>query len=161
MMTPNHALPVLRSPALSGTEGGQRTRREGRGCPTCVPCAGSPKLGALDQPMKTALSFLMLMCALVLIGCRGTRVDISGVSREAELDRYVGKTIVFTGRYMPTKQLTISNGKVSIEVYRTGSFQIDRDSTVMGVLKKEVIAPRPQQDQPVQLIPSGTHYFIQ
>jgi len=111
--------------------------------------------------MKTALSFLMLMCALVLIGCRGTRVDISGVSREAELDRYVGKTIVFTGRYMPTKQLTISNGKVSIEVYRTGSFQIDRDSTVMGVLKKEVIAPRPQQDQPVQLIPSGTHYFIQ
>jgi hypothetical protein len=62
---------------------------------------------------------------------------------------------------MSTKQLAISNGKVSIEVHRTGSFQMDRDTTVTGVLKKDVVAPMPQQDPPVQLIPAGVHYFIQ
>jgi hypothetical protein len=111
--------------------------------------------------MKALFYILMLMCSTVLIGCRSTPVDISGVSREADLDRYIGQTIVFTGRYMPTKELTISNGKVSIEVHRTGSFQMDRDTTVTGVLEKDVVAPIPQQDPPIQLIPPGVHYFIQ
>ena len=111
--------------------------------------------------MKTHFSFVILMCSIFLIGCGSTPVDISGVTRQADLERYIGRTVVFTGKYMPTKALSISNGEVSIEVHRTGSFSMEKDTTVTGVLKKYVIAPMPQQNPPVQMIPPGVHYFIQ
>jgi hypothetical protein len=111
--------------------------------------------------MKTAFSCSIWIGFFVLLGCASTPVDISGLSREADLDQYVGRKIAFTGKYRNTKELTISNGKVSFEVHRTGGFQFSEDVTVTGVLEKAVIPLMPQQNPPIQMMRPGVHYFIQ
>jgi hypothetical protein len=87
-------------------------------------------------------------------------IDISGVTTEAELEPHVGKFVLFKGRYQPTKVLTISNGKVSIEVERKGSVQMEKDTVVIGVLKKIAVAPSSAQNPPVQPAAPGTHFSI-
>jgi hypothetical protein len=113
--------------------------------------------------MKTILRSTILFLAIALSGCVTKTVDISYLSKEGDLERFVGQKVVFSGKCLTTKQLAISNGKVVIEVHRTGSFALDRDTTITGVLCKDTLRPLTQTETgglAVQAAPPGVHYFI-
>jgi hypothetical protein len=114
------------------------------------------------------LLFFLFLSGLLAIGCTKTSVDISNLSTQTELDKYVGKKVSFTGIYQNTKQLSISNGKISLEIYRNGSHSLNQQTTIVGILRKETIpvvesdasnefsqTPQPQPPSP------GIKYIIE
>ena len=103
------------------------------------------------------------MCGVLVTGCVVKPVDISGASTVAELDRYVGREIRFTGEYQLTKELSISNGRVSIEVSASGTFDTERTATVKGVLQKVEYPSYSPDDAQGKLLDRpfpGVHYYL-
>ncbi len=112
------------------------------------------------RPLLLATSFAALLC-----GCAHRPVDLSAVSSESELARYVGREITFQGTFQPTKELSISNGRISLEVHRPGTYELGKPTRVRGVLRSAAYPPREHAPDdhapPAQAPPPGRHFYIE
>ncbi|MCC6696831.1 MAG: formylglycine-generating enzyme family protein [Candidatus Hydrogenedentes bacterium] len=117
----------------------------------------------------TMLAFLCIT-ALICTGCVTKPLDISGVASEAELDRYLGKRVMFTGEWQDKlKAASISNGHVFISpdlAFWEGShsYCAGARETVTGYLTKRIVEEPPRAQFPVAIpyqapLP-GDYYYI-
>ncbi|MEI7999468.1 MAG: hypothetical protein WCH62_08195 [Candidatus Omnitrophota bacterium] len=90
-------------------------------------------------------------------------VDISNLSKQEELDHYLNQYVRFSGEYLNTKELEISNGRITIEDHRTGSSDLRKKSTIVGILEKSEDSSKlldKKIDDSIQQVPLGVHYYI-
>ncbi len=104
--------------------------------------------------MQKALLLTAVTSVILTAGCASRPVNVSRLRRSADLERYVGREVVFTG--------TASAAKAGPYVVSNGT--VGKPLTIRGILRKMEYPSRPainERGEPVQIVAPGPHYYLQ